>query len=118
MVRLGAVRPLHGSVSRYFENERVREAFSFHSLFIGGDPYRVPAIYAALVYLQVLDGGWYTDGGVYALVEALARTLDVRCGDGVERIEQQGGRVTGVRLRGGERSRRRRRLQRRRAPHP
>jgi phytoene desaturase len=103
MVRLGAVSPLHRFVSRYFENERVREAFSFHSLFIGGDPYRVPAIYAALVYLQVLDGGWYTDGGVYALVEALARTLDVRCGDGVERIEQQGGRVMGVRLRGGER---------------
>jgi phytoene desaturase len=103
MVRLGAVCPLHRFVSRYFENERVREAFSFHSLFIGGDPYRVPAIYAALVYLQVLDGGWYTDGGVFALVEALARTLDVRCGDGVERIEQQGGRVTGVRLRGGER---------------
>ena len=103
MVRLGAVTPLHRFVSRYFENERVREAFSFHSLFIGGDPYRVPAIYAALVYLQVLDGGWYTDGGVYSLVEALARTLDVRCGDGVERIEQQGGRVTGVRLRGGER---------------
>lgn len=103
MVRLGAVTPLHRFVSRYFENERVREAFSFHSLFIGGDPYRVPAIYAALVYLQVLDGGWYTDGGVYSLVEALARTLDVCCGDGVERIEQQGGRVTGVRLRGGER---------------
>ena len=32
---------------------RVREAFSFHSLFIGGNPFRVPAIYGALVYLQV-----------------------------------------------------------------
>ena len=53
-------------VARYFEHPRVREAFSFHSLFIGGDPYRVPAIYGALVYLQVLDGGWYADGGVYA----------------------------------------------------
>src|SRR3712207_8554808 len=58
---------------------RVREAFSFHSLFIGGDPYRVPAVYGALVYLQVLDGGWYCDGGVYSLVQAMARTLDVRC---------------------------------------
>ena len=60
-------------VARYFEHPRVREAFSFHSLFIGGDPYRVPAIYGALVYLQVLDGGWYADGGVYSLVEAMAR---------------------------------------------
>ena len=87
MVRLRAVVPLHRFVARHFEHPRVREAFSFHSLFIGGDPFRVPAIYGALVYLQVLDGGWYADGGVYSVVEAMARPLDVRCGEPVERIE-------------------------------
>ena len=105
MVKLGAVLPLHRFVSRFFEHERVREAFSFHSLFIGGDPHRVPAIYGALVYLQVLDGGWYTEGGVYSIVEGLARTLDVRCGEPVEAVEQSSGRVSGVRLAGGERIR-------------
>ncbi len=103
MLRLRAAEPLSHFVGRFFEHPRVREAFSFHSLFIGGDPFRVPAIYGALVYLQLLDGGWYAEGGVYALVEALAKPLDVRCGDGVERIETSGDRVTGVRLRGGER---------------
>ena len=105
MVRLGAVLPLHRFVARHFRHPRVQEAFSFHSLFIGGDPYRVPAIYGALVYLQVLDGGWYTDGGVYALVEAMARPLDVRCGARVEAIEHAGGQVRAVRLAGGERLR-------------
>jgi phytoene desaturase len=103
MVRLSALWPLHRFVGRYFEHERVREAFSFHSLFIGGDPYRVPSIYGALVYLQLLDGGWYADGGVYSLVEAMAQGLDIRCDAPVERIEQRSGRVTGVALRGGER---------------
>ena len=103
MVRLGAVRSLQGFVARHFDHPRVREAFSFHSLFIGGDPHRVPAIYGALVYLQVLDGGWYADGGVYSLVEAMARPLDVRCGDGVARIEHARGRVTGVVTEGGDR---------------
>ena len=84
MARLGAILPLHRFVARFFCHPRVREAFSFHSLFIGGDPFRVPAIYGALVYLQVLDGGWYADGGVYSLVEAMARPLDVRCGARVE----------------------------------
>jgi phytoene desaturase len=102
MLRLGAALPLHRFVARYFSHPRVREAFSFHSLFIGGDPYRVPAIYGALVYLQVLDGGWYADGGVYSLVEAMARPLDVRCGARVARIEQRGGRVTGVALEDGD----------------
>jgi phytoene desaturase len=103
MVRLRAALPLHRFVASHFEHPRIREAFSFHSLFIGGDPFRVPAIYAALVYLQLLDGVWYSRGGVYALVEALARTLDVRCGDPVQRIEHRGGAVSGVVLRGGER---------------
>jgi phytoene desaturase len=103
MLRLDAVRSLHGFVARFFEHARVREAFSFHSLFIGGDPYRVPAIYGALVHLQVADGGWYADGGVYALVEAMARPLDVRCGEPVVRVEHAHGRVTGVVLAGGER---------------
>jgi phytoene desaturase len=103
MARYRAIGPLHGFVARYFTHPRVREAFSFHSLFIGGDPFRVPAIYAALVYLQVLHGGWYADGGVYSLVEAMARPLDVRCGARVEAVESSGGRVTGVRLAGGER---------------
>jgi phytoene desaturase len=105
MLRLDAVMPLHRFVARYFRHPRIREAFSFHSLFIGGDPYRVPAIYAALVYLQVLDGGWYADGGVYSIVEAMARPLDVRCGARVEAVETAGGRVRGVRLAGGERLR-------------
>ena len=63
----------------------------------------MPAIYGALVYLQVLDGGWYAEGGTYAVVEAMAAPLDVRCGTAVERIEHAGGRVTGVVLAGGER---------------
>ena len=103
MVRLGAALPLHYATSRHFEHERIREAFSFHALFIGGDPFRVPAIYGSLVYLQFLDGVWYADGGVYAIIEAMARALDVRCGDGVERIETTQGRVTGVVTVGGKR---------------
>jgi phytoene desaturase len=103
MVQLGAAMPLARMVAQHFEHERVREAFSFHSLFIGGDPYRVPAIYGALVYLQFLDEVWYTMGGVYALVEAMARTLDVRTDMRVERVEHSGGRVTGVVTEGGER---------------
>lgn len=105
MARLRALPPLHGFVSRWFRSERVREAFSFHSLFIGGDPFRVPAIYGALAYLQVLDGGWYSDGGVYSLVEAMARPLDVRYGARVTAIERGIGGVRAVRLADGSRLR-------------
>src|ERR1700754_3761351 len=75
LLRHDALTPLYRFVSRFFHHPRVREAFSFHSLFIGGDPFRVPAVYASLVYLQVLDGGWYADGGAFSLVGPIARRL-------------------------------------------
>ena len=103
MVRLGAAQPLATMVARHFRHPRVREAFSFHSLFIGGNPFRVPAIYAALVYLQFLDRVWYARGGVYSVVEAMARPLDVRCDARVERVQTRGRRVTGVVTQDGER---------------
>jgi phytoene desaturase len=102
MVSLGAAQSVWRLVSRHFTHPRIREAFSFHSLYIGGDPFRVPAIYAALVYLQFNDGVWYADGGVYSIVTAMSRPLNVRYGARVERIEHHAGTVRGVTLAGGE----------------
>lgn len=103
MVSLGAARSVWHLVAKHFRHPRIREAFSFHPLYIGGDPFRVPAIYAALIYLQFNDGVWYADGGVYSIVEAMARPLDVRYAATVERIDHHGATVTGVTLAGGER---------------
>jgi phytoene desaturase len=101
MARLGAARSLWHLVASHFRHPRVREAFSFHSLFIGGDPFRVPAIYGALVHLQIADGIWYARGGVYSIVEAMAGALDVRCSSRVSRILHSNDRITGVALEDG-----------------
>ena len=106
MLRLGAAQPLARFCSRYFAEPHVHQAMSFHSLYIGGDPYRVPAVYAALAYLQLADGVWYADGGVYAVVEALVRTLEAEgvqivCADGAEEIVVRGGRAVAVRTASG-----------------
>jgi phytoene desaturase len=108
MLRLDAIRSLRGFVGRHFEDPRLRMVFDFHSLFIGGDPWRVPAIYTALSYLQVQDGVWYADGGVYALVESLGALIragggTIHTGVRVQAIEHDGSRTTGVRLADGER---------------
>ena len=73
---------------------------------------------AALVYLQVLDGGWYADGGVYSLVEAIARRSTSAAASG--RGDRAGQRAGDGRAARGRRADRRRRgdLQRRRAARP
>jgi phytoene desaturase len=101
MVRLDAIRFLGSFVAGYFDDRHLRQVFDFHSLFIGGDPYRVPAIYAALVYLQIADGAWYAEGGVYSIVEAMTRAIGagggrIVTGDGVARVLHANGRVRAV----------------------
>ncbi|MEP6753351.1 MAG: phytoene desaturase family protein [Candidatus Dormiibacterota bacterium] len=104
MVSLGALGSVDGFVHDYFEDHHVREAFAFHPLFIGGNPYRVPAVYTALAYLQVAGGVWYADGGVRAVVDAFERQVrrggSVITGEKVESILHNG-RVRGVRLASG-----------------
>ncbi len=52
-----------------------------------------------------LDDGWYANGGVYSVVEAMARPLDVRYGERVvARSNAEAARVSGVVLEDGERS--------------
>jgi phytoene desaturase len=107
MVGLNALRSLDAFVASYFRDPRVRQVFDFHSLFIGGDPRRVPGIYAALVWLQIADGVWYSEGGVYSVIEAMVRLVErgggtVRTGTPVTRIIERGGRVVGVRTAAGD----------------
>ena len=107
MTRLGALRSVEGFVGRFFREPHVRQAFAFHPLFIGGDPFRVPAVYAALAYLQADGGVWYSDGGMWSVVEALSRIVgrggELRLGDPVVSIVRREGRVVGVDTASGER---------------
>lgn len=106
MVQLGALRSVEGFVARYFRDPHVRQAFDFHPLFIGGAPFRVPAVYAALAYLQIAGGVWYAEGGVYSLIEALARLVraggELYCNRRVTEILHDGRQVRGVRTADGE----------------
>lgn len=107
MLKLDAARSLSRFCGQYFSEPHIFQSMSFHSLYIGGDPYRVPAVYAALAYLQVADGVWYTKGGMYSIVEAMVRAIEgaggrVRFNADVDEIIVRGGKAIGVRLADGE----------------
>ncbi len=106
LVSLGAQRSVYGYVSRYFHNPQLRMVFSFHPLFIGGNPFRASAIYSIVPYLERLGGVHYTSGGMYTLVTAMERLLrdlggEIRCGTPVEQILLKEKRATGVLLEDG-----------------
>src|SRR5690606_34608087 len=59
LMRLCAYRSVHAQVSRFFKSERLRQAFSFNSLLIGGNPFKASSIYTLI---HPLERKW----GVYA----------------------------------------------------
>ena len=52
LARLRADRSVYSTVARFIENEHLRQAFSFHSLLVGGNPFDTSAIYTLIHYLE------------------------------------------------------------------
>ncbi|MEZ4414490.1 MAG: phytoene desaturase family protein [Gemmatimonadota bacterium] len=105
MLRMGAHRTVTRFVERFFEDPRHRFLYSFHPLFVGGNPFATPAIYLMIPYLEREGGVWFARGGMYSLVEALERTFlaaggEIATGTEVDAIHVEGGRARGVRVGG------------------
>jgi phytoene desaturase len=108
LVRLQGWRTLHGLVSRYIEDERLRQVFSFQPLLIGGNPFTTPALYLLIHWLERKWGVCFPKGGTGALVAALVRLLndvdvEVRTNAPVARIDVERGRARAVHLEDGSR---------------
>ena len=71
MIKLRSDRSVYKFASKYFKNEKLREAFSFHPLLIGGNPFTATSIYAMIHELEQKFGVWFAMGGTGALVKAL-----------------------------------------------
>ncbi|WP_431281982.1 phytoene desaturase [Humitalea sp. 24SJ18S-53] len=107
LARYGAWRSVYATVARHMRDERLRTAFSFHPLLIGGDPFRASAIYALIPHLERAWGVHWAMGGTGRLVAGLVGLLrgqgsELRLGAEVAAILVEGGRAAGVRLASGE----------------
>lgn len=73
LARLRADRSVYDTVARYVKDEHVRQALSFHSLLVGGNPFDTSSIYTLIHYLERKWGVFFPRGGTGALVQALVR---------------------------------------------
>jgi len=109
LARYQAWRSVYSIVSSYVKSEKLREALSFHTLLVGGNPMATSAIYALIHKLEKDGGVWFAKGGTNALVRAMVTQFErlggtVRIGDPVAEIETLGDRATGVRTKSGWRA--------------
>ena len=107
LLRTGSHQRLYKQVGRYFKSDKLRKAFSFHSMFLGLSPFDALAMYSLITYADLARGMWYPRGGIYSIVEdmvALAEQMGARIclGTPVQEIVIEAGRAVGVRLESGE----------------
>jgi len=76
LMKLRADRSVYATVSRFVKNEYLRQALSFHSLLVGGNPFETSAIYTLIHYLERQYGVWFPRGGTGALVAALVKLFE------------------------------------------
>jgi phytoene desaturase len=106
LMKYQAWRSVYSMVSHYVKNEKLRQALSFHTLLVGGNPMTTSAIYALIHKLERDSGVWFAQGGTNRLVAGMVRHFErlggvVRLGDAVSAIHTLGDRVTGVRTESG-----------------
>jgi phytoene desaturase len=61
----------YANMSAYFDNPRLKAAFSFQDVYMGLSPFEAPATFSLMPYTELEHGVWYPKGGMYSIVEAL-----------------------------------------------
>ena len=101
LAKYQAWRSVYSVVSGYVQNDKLRQALSFHSLLVGGNPMNTSSIYALIHQLEKLGGVWFAKGGTNALVDGMVALFErlggtLVLGEKVAQITHADRRVTGV----------------------
>lgn len=110
LARYQAWRSVEGLVASHVKHPKLRQALSFPTLMIGGNPASTSAVYA-LIHKLAKDGGlWWVKGGTNRLVAAMAAHFERLGGtlmldDPVTQVHTLGDRVSLVETRSGWRER-------------
>ncbi|MCK8778803.1 phytoene desaturase [Rhizobium sp. NTR19] len=106
LIRLESHRSVYSKVAQFIKDEHLRQAFSFHSLLVGGNPFQTSSIYALIHALERQGGVWFAKGGTGALVRGMVRLFEdlggqVKLNAAVDQVTMSGGKADAVVLRDG-----------------
>ena len=106
--RLKALINHYRNMSAYFDEPRLKSAFTFQDLYMGLSPFEAPATFSLMPYTELAHGVWYPKGGMYSVVESLAKLaraagVEFIFNSAVERIDTNKTHAQGVLLADGTR---------------
>ena len=75
-------KSVFANLGNYYQQEKMRLAFSFQSKYLGMSPWDCPALFTMLPYLEHEYGIYHVNGGLFQISNAMAKV-----------IEEQGGSI-------------------------
>lgn len=110
MPLLYQLKPLvnhYGNMSAYFDDPRLKAAFTFQDVYMGLSPFEAPATFSMMPYTELAHGVYYPRGGMYSIVEALMKLaqdagVEFLFNAPVERIDVKGVHAHGILLENGQ----------------
>ncbi|WP_193213109.1 phytoene desaturase family protein [Luteolibacter marinus] len=91
----------------YFDDERLKLAFTFQAKYLGMSPWKCPALFSILSYIEYAHGIYHVEGGLSNISVAMARVFEeeggkLRLDSEVAEIRYDGDRASAVLLTSGE----------------
>lgn len=100
---IDAMRSLSDVARATFDEPKLQQWLGRYATYSGSTPRRAPATLACIPHIEAGHGCWYPMGGLGALCDALVRVatdagVEIQTSADVERINEDGNKVTGIRL--------------------
>jgi len=108
IVRVDAWRAMAQAHAHYVRSAHLRQLLGRFATYVGASPYQASAVLNAIAHVELNQGVWYPQGGIYQIARAYRRLaeelgVEIHTESRVTRIDVQNGAVCGVTLANGER---------------
>ncbi|WP_138429740.1 phytoene desaturase family protein [Fodinibius saliphilus] len=105
--KIDAFKTVSERIDRMFESTMLRKFFKRFTTYNGSSPYQAPATLNVIPHVELAMGGFYIDGGIYTLVEALTELayqlgVSIQYETNISAIETDNSTVSGIRENTGE----------------
>ena len=99
--KLDLLKSISSSISKNFENKKLKQILEFPVLFLGAKPSKTPALYSMMNYADIKLGTWYPMGGMYEIAKAFTKIAEeqgvkIILNQPVEKLLIDNGKITDV----------------------
>jgi phytoene desaturase len=107
MLRVDGLRTMHKAISHHVRSPQLQQLLGRFATYVGASPYHAPATLNVIAHVELNQGVWYPQGGVYRLAQAFSRLaqelgVEIHTACRVQAINTSDRQVKGVVLANGD----------------